>query len=159
MKKKKTTTKKKYTAKRPLTVWVNRARHLRGDTAGGSDSMMRNEHGGQCCLGFVGRELGCSTKELHERSGPSDVVADVGLDYDANRATQVFEVTNAVEARKAEVKELFRSVGLVDTRGHHTATCKELIAVNDGNKLRGETRETKLKSLGLKIGINFKFFG
>lgn len=137
---------KKYTRSRPLTVRINRSRHLRGDCF---VSMMRNSKGSQCCLGFVARQLGVKVSELEGRATPQDVINDLS------------------GSRAQEIRDLFCDVGLLslsrpspyNSTGRPTATCETLMKVNDSDELSPSDRERKLESLGLRIGIKFEFFG
>lgn len=117
------------TIKAPKTVTIKRSKWLRG----GKDPYMRNpDTGKMCCLGFLARKAGLSTRQINDKREPEDLAQCItGL-------TNVFDddphssLTN-------------------------TATCLDLMCANDENLINDEAREKEIKKLGKKIGVTFKF--
>lgn len=91
-----------------------------------------------CCLGFVARAAGYKASEIEGYASPESL---------------------CLGEKKENVKYLFLplvSIGLgkvVD----NSKICRTMMSVNDELRLKARDRESQLKRLARKIGIQFKF--
>lgn len=112
----------------PFTFVVYRDKWLRGDAW---KSVMLNDVGGRCCLGFYGKALGMSDEDMIDEATPANclsaryfpewLVSNMG--GDTNFASTLMNANDddhdaagepiTDEKREARVKELFASKGIV----------------------------------------------
>jgi len=119
------------TVKAPKTVTIKRSKWLRGR----SESYLRNPLSGEmCCLGFLAREAGLSTRQINDKREPEDLTQCItGL-------------TNMLDDLVLERHFL-----------SNTNTCVHLMCTNDDTSINDEAREKNIKELGKEIGVTFKF--
>ncbi len=114
------------TIKAPKNVVVKRSKWLKGDV---EESVLLNEKGKMCCLGFLAREAGFTPKQIRKVCQPDDL--------------------------NKQIIGLTKPIGFDQLWG--TRTCFALMSANDSGILTDQAREKKIKSLGKKIGVTFKF--
>ncbi len=92
-------------------------------------SCLLNDKGEMCCLGFLARKIGFTSSEILDINQPDDLSK--------------------------------RIIGLAKPDGSKgslpTKTADALMRINDCEYSSDEEREKKIKSLGKKIGVTFKF--
>ena len=123
-------------AKKLKTLVIKRSKWARGMT---DESALRvtkpNEvegvmrpSGTMCCLGFLARECGATTKQINGKLVPSDV------------------------------PNVAWPAGLVTKKGGHTKLCDKIVEVNDSVGIDvADDREKKLTKLFTKIGYKLVF--
>lgn len=108
-----------------MNLTIRRKKWLRGTKT----SVLRNENGSMCCLGFYARKCNIPASKLVGLGEPFELV-EMGL------------------------KAL---PGLFDKFGASTKLCTQLISENDERGIELGERENRIKSLFKKIGVNVKF--
>lgn len=102
-------------------------RWLRG---GKAESVLRNESGSMCCLGFLARDCGASVNNILNKSTPM-VTADINWPKGI--------LTND-------------SFG-----GYDSTITNQIVTVNDHESLPLKQKQSELKQLFLKIGYRLTF--
>lgn len=110
---------------------VRRKNWLRGNT---DTSTLLNDTGSMCCLGFLGRACGIKQKDLLFRDTPASC-ADIAESYP-----------------KSIVKKKKDKTWYVNSD-----ICFQIMNINDKDKLSLSERESKLKTLFKKAGIEVTF--
>lgn len=130
-----------------LNVTVSRRRWLRGKLADKYGSaLLEPESNRMCCLGFAALKAGCTRDEIRDKGTPEDLRQQLSLDG------------------KAFPKPLLGL--LTDSGRHNNVECAKLMEANDNVTrweddkeivIPGHEREAKVRELGKKVGINFRF--
>lgn len=120
-----------------MRVEVKRRRWVRGDSR---DSALRNDQGKQCCLGFVARSLGYKVKDILHVGSPESI-------------SQSIPPPNQIKGLTVKLEKS----GLLNSLGYNSKTCRSLMHTNDTDNLTPSAREAKIKALGKRIGIEFRF--
>ena len=115
-------------------VVVKRSKWLRGNPV---RSVLLNESGRMCCLGFAGLKAGLSKADIWGLGAPSEVSAEAAgiLQHSTMRGLCRADFNFSVNTR----------------------TCNALMKTNDKPNVPLPTRESKLRELGKKVGIRFTF--
>ena len=120
------------------------------------DSMLLNENGNMCCLGFLSLKRGLKKKEIDGCCSPKDVVSEHVLH---RKAHPTFPLDGSVY--KEEIERLSKKLG--DMLGKKTTSnsrwCNQAMRINDDCRLTLEEIEKKLIVHFKKIDINLKFVG
>jgi hypothetical protein len=105
---------------------------------GKNNSMLRKPGGKMCCLGFLGRSCGYTTKELTYYYSPASRMNSYANRYEKSKwPNKLLEVRGAVQ--------------------NDSDLCNAMIEVNDELLISDEKREAELKKLFKKIGYKVIF--
>jgi hypothetical protein len=123
---------------------VERKKWLRGE--GSEDSCLLTEGNRMCCLGFYAEACGLDRKVIRGLSSPMKAVY----------ATQGHFIENYKDKLSTRKSDVIWKTKLVKS-GRDTATCNDMMKINDDEHIDDTIRETKLTALFKKLGIRIKF--
>src|SRR5277367_909081 len=118
------------------TFTVDRSKWLRGK--GPEDSSLLNQKGKMCCLGFYAEACGLDRKFIRHLKSPAAAVTASKEDFTLHKSGVIWKTE------------------LVNRNGD-SATCYQMMAVNDNEDIKDDVRETKLTALFKKLNIKIKF--
>jgi hypothetical protein len=108
---------------------------------GHGHTMMLNPEGYMCCLGQIGRQLGC----------PDDQMLDFGEPCDCGVSVLYRDEYDEIDSKMAFPPEW---KGILDGEFIH-----EAIAINDSEELTDTQRERSLERLAEQYGLRIDFIG
>lgn len=133
---------------KPKKVVISRATWVRGTHALGpgnrtyderGSSMLLNDKGHRCCLGFVGQQL----------CGVTDEEAKVSYYPSGGRVVQKF---------RRHLPELFSGYVISEeTQRDLSTVCNTILRINDNNTIKGDRREKELIELFKSIDVEIEF--
>lgn len=119
------------TVKAPRVVTIKRSKWLRG----ASEAFLRNpDTGKMCCLGFLARKVGLSTRQINDKREPEDL-------------------TQCITGLTKILNDFVSEVPFLE----NTNICVDLMSTNDDTTIDDKIREKQIKDLGKGIGVTFKF--
>ena len=113
---------------------------LRGQKDGSGeakDSILMNNQGNMCCLGFLGKTCGYRDEQLEYRSDPGALLREKNVDADLWPHSIVDRDQN-------------NQLG-------YTNLCSRIIAMNDDDEIDDNIREQNLKELFSEAGLEVEF--
>lgn len=129
-----------------IRVVVDRARWLRGDAVG---SVLQNNAGHRCCLGFVCLALGLEEKQILSIPDPGRVGLTSSLTREQREALQ--RLLAPCSCTACESTE--------GSGGRNNPTVAEMILCNDSDNVDDPEREAKLIELAKELNIDLVFEG
>lgn len=136
---------------------IDRAKWRTGDESsfksGEGRTMLKNEEGYMCCLGFYCVQAGIPEEIIYNHTSPIDLVQDL---FESDTP----ELYNKYYADILDIRQLIHLFDPEDpTEMSNTEFCKEAMEINDNRSLTREIREKKLKEHFNEYGIEVIFQG
>ena len=118
---------------------INRKRWLRGQ----KDSVLRNEEGLMCCLGFYCLLKKFKISDIFNRSAPEEVLKRTRVDV-INKTTKLGRLL--IDNDNEEGKII-----------NNNEVCNDLMICNDNTDISDKQRERRITQLFKKINVEVKF--
>lgn len=115
-----------------MKLTIKRSKWYRGN--GEVESMLLNENGKMCCLGFLAIKCNLKKKEIRWQPSPIDVFRD-GAQFTSNTFAKLID----------------------EGKYFNSPISVQLMSANDDAYIKGSKRESLIKKLMGKIGVDVRF--